>query len=167
MNKDFARQVTFLAQQLNCSERFLASVAHAVLSDNPTISEIDTVEQAVLAYHKLRRELADCLRFVFEAADAAEKGYAMPLHIRLKDFAKRQLLGTAAEGTLAYRIFMEINSMNEVIARARCAVTNAVSNTAVPTIQGVLLSHCMYFGLCLIVPNERRERKSRTCCSPS
>ena len=96
----------------------------------------------MLAYYKLRRELADCLRFVFEAADAAEEAYAMSLHIRLKDFAKRQLLGAAAEGTLAYRIFMEIISLNEVFAKARCAVTNAVSNTTVPTTQGALLPHC-------------------------
>lgn len=140
MNKDFARQVTFLAQQLNCSERFLASVAHAVLADNPTIGEVDAIEQSVLAYHKLRRELADCLRFVFEAADAAEKGYAMSLHVRLKDFAKRQLLGSGAEGTLAYHILMEINSLNGVIANARMAVTNAVSNTTVPSTQGTCFS---------------------------
>lgn len=142
MNKDFARQVSFLAAQLNCSERFFTSVTHSVLADNPTIGDVDTVEQAVLAYHKLRRDLAECLRFLFEAADAAEKGYAKPLLVRLKDFVKRQFLGSGSQASLAYRIFSEISTLNGIIATARVAVTNAVSNTTVPTTPGMFIRLC-------------------------
>ncbi|KAI5120013.1 hypothetical protein M0805_008474 [Coniferiporia weirii] len=136
VNAEFARQVSFISQQLNCSERFLAGILHSVLSDNPTINQIEAVEQAILGYHRVRRELADCLRFVFEAADVAERGHARPVHARLNDFARRQLVGGGNGSSLAYRIFAELNNLGNVIANARMAVTNAVSNTNVPGPQG-------------------------------
>ncbi|KAH8115108.1 nucleoporin Nup186/Nup192/Nup205 [Phellopilus nigrolimitatus] len=136
VNAEFARQVAFISQQLNCSERYCAGFLHSVLTENPTINQIEAVEQAILAFHETRRELADCLRFVFEAADAAEKADALPVHARLNDFVKRQLVGSTSEGSVAYHIFAELNNSGAAIANARAAVTNAVSNTNVPGPQG-------------------------------
>lgn len=130
VNSEFIRQVTFISQQLNCSERFCSSLLHSVLTENPTIGQVEAAEQTILAYHRVRRDLADCLRFIFESADTAQKGYAQPVHARLNDFAKRQLIGSGGEGSLAHRLFVELDGLGGTIANASSAVTNAVSNTS-------------------------------------
>ena len=130
VNSEFAQQVKFISQQLNCSERFCSGLLHAVLAENPTIGQIEATEQTILAYHRVRRELADCLRFIFEAADTAQRGYARPIHSRLNDFAQRHLLGSNGVNSLASRLFSELDGFGSVIANARVAVTNAVSNTS-------------------------------------
>lgn len=140
VNAEFARQVAFLAQQLNCSERFLAGVLHTVLTDNPTIGQVQAVELVVIEYHRIRRDLADCLSFIFEAAVVAQKGYGPAVHGRVNEFAKRQLVGGGADGSLAYRVFAELERLGTAIADARRAVTNAVSNTNIPGSQGELNS---------------------------
>ncbi|EJD04791.1 uncharacterized protein FOMMEDRAFT_153883 [Fomitiporia mediterranea MF3/22] len=132
VNAEFARHVAFISQQVNCSERFVAAVLHYVLSKNPTIDKVEAVEQSVLAYHQLRRELADCLRFVFETAAKAEEPVALPIHALLNDFVRRQLIETAGHGSITHRIFVEIVNLDTAIAAARIAVTNAVSTTNIP-----------------------------------
>lgn len=138
VNAEFARQVAFLSQQLNCSERYLAGVLHNVLTDNPTIGQVKAVELVVIEYHNIRRNLADCLSFIFEAAVVAQKGYGPAVYGRVNEFAKRQLVGGGADGSLAYRVFAELERLSAAIADARRAVTNAVSNTNIPGFQGEL-----------------------------
>ena len=97
---------------------------------------MQAVEQAVLEYHRVRRETADCLRFIFEAADSAQRGFVVNTRIRLNEFAKRYLVDGGGEGSLAARVFTELENLGGAIADARVAVTNAVSNTRLPNTQG-------------------------------
>lgn len=137
VNTDFARQVKFIANQLNVSERFCAGLLHGVLSESPTSSEASAVEHAILEYHRFRRELADCLRFVFEISTAALGGHAPPIFSRVDDFVKRFLAG---KDSIATKVFAEIVVLDAAIVNARTAVVNAVSNTNVPNSQGEYLS---------------------------
>ena len=135
MNSEFARQVTFISQQLNVSERLIAELLHSILTSNPNIDEIDAVEQTVLAFHELRRELADCLRYIFEASYAAGRRDATTLHIGLNEFLQNELL-EGGESTLPGRIFKELCALETTVANVRVAVTNAVSNTQLPGMPG-------------------------------
>ena len=135
-NGDFASEVVFVSQHLNCSEKHCASLLQSVHSSNPNIGRIQAVEYAVLAHHQLRRYLADCLRFIFEAVRVGQRGVGTPFHSRLAEYAKRQLVGSGGEGSLANRLFKQIDQLGQAIVETKTAVTNAVSNTNVPT-QGV------------------------------
>lgn len=135
VNADFARQVKFIAQQLNCSERFCSGLLHRVLTESPTITEVSAVEQAILEYHRFRREVADCIRFVFEISNEALKGHAPPIFARLNEFVKRYLVGQSAT-----RVFAEIVALDGAMVDARTAVTNAISDTNIPANQGKYLS---------------------------
>ena len=135
VNTEFARQVSFVSQQLNCSERFIAGILHSVLSEYPTIDQTEAVEQTVLEYHRLRRELADCLRLVFEAAEKSEGPYATPIHNLLNDYVQRHLLANGSS-SLPSHIFTELSNFDITISNARMAVTNAISKTNIPTVTG-------------------------------
>lgn len=132
VNSEFARQVAFISQQLNCSERFIAGILHSVLTENPTISHVEAVEHTVLTYHKLRRELADCLQLVFEAAEKTEEAFSLPVHALLNDFVKRQLVSNTREGSITSQIFTELHTFEATITNARTAVTNAITSTNIP-----------------------------------
>lgn len=136
VNPEFTRQVTFLSQHLQCSERYCAGLLHSVLAHNPNFNKEQAVEQAVLEFHQTRRELADCLRFIFEASVSAQDGYASKVQARVNDFAKRHLIGTGGQNFIAYRVFTEISRLDEAIGNARVAVTNAISDTKIPTQPG-------------------------------
>lgn len=132
VNSEFARQVAFISQQLNCSERFIAGILHSVLTENPTISHVEAVERTVLAYHQLRRELADCLQLVFEAAEKTEEAFSLPVHALLNDFVKRQLVMNTRESSIMPKFFSELHAFETTITNARTAVTNAISSTNIP-----------------------------------
>jgi hypothetical protein len=58
VNADFAKQAMFVAQQLECSERYAAGLLHTVLVQNPNVSPIDSIEYTLLEYHTYRRHLS-------------------------------------------------------------------------------------------------------------
>ncbi|TDL27118.1 hypothetical protein BD410DRAFT_714859 [Rickenella mellea] len=132
VNSDFARQVAFLSQQLNCSERFCAGLLHTVLSENPNIDQVQAVEKSVVEFHHTRRDLADCLRFIFEAASVAQQGHASRLHVQLNEFARRHLITAEGDKSLGNKVFAEIANLGDAITAAKAAVTNAISQTNIP-----------------------------------
>lgn len=137
VNSEFARQVAFISQQLDCSERIVAGILHSVLSEHPTIDKVEAVEQAVLSYHQARRELADSIRFIFEAIEKAEAPDALPVHALLDDFVRRHLIKGGGDDSIASRVFGELSGLEKTIANARVAVTNAISKTNIPGSQGM------------------------------
>lgn len=147
MNADFARQVVFLSQQLECSEKYVAALLHTVMTDNPNIGAENCLEVTVANFHQRRRHLADCLRYLFEAAEAAESGDAVPMYGRINSFALSDLVpGVPVQGgevTLAYRIFKEIEHMDSVIARADAIRKNAGTNTIASSGQGKLTAQVL------------------------
>lgn len=140
VNANFASQVKFIAQLLDCSERHCATLLHSVLSENPTINQVEAVEQSVLAYHRVRRELTDCLQFIFQAVEVAQNGSSIPTYIRINEYAQKQLIGGDKKENLAYKIFAEMDKLGSAIVNAKVAVTNAITNTNLPSPHSVFLS---------------------------
>ncbi|KAJ6619045.1 nucleoporin Nup186/Nup192/Nup205 [Mycena sp. CBHHK59/15] len=127
VNPDFARQVIFLSQQLECSERYIASLLHSITTGNPNIEP-------------RRRHLADCLGYIFEAAEAADTSRTSPMFQRIDAFVRMDLIPAVAhqggEIALAHRIVREIQNLGNAVARADAARKAARTDTIAPSAQG-------------------------------
>ncbi|KAF8890672.1 nucleoporin Nup186/Nup192/Nup205 [Infundibulicybe gibba] len=131
INSDFARQVIFLSQQLDTSERYIASLLHAVMSENPNIGPAICIELTISEFHQRRRYLVECLCYLLEAAEAAELN-ALPTYSRIENFVRNELISSS----LASNIIKEIEDLGSVVGRADIARKNAGSITVEPTAQG-------------------------------
>lgn len=138
VNSEFAKQVAFLSSHLNLSERLTASLLHSVASSHPTIDPIDAIEQTVLVYHRLRRDVTDCLRYLAESASIGVEGgdAASGLHYSLNEFVRKQMVDGSGGLRLGEKVFREIVGLGNQIQATKAAVTNAVSNTRLPCAQG-------------------------------
>ena len=156
VNNDFSTQVIYLAQVLGCSERYIAGLMQHVISNNPNFSPVNILEEVVLEHHRRRRDLADCIRFLLEAAEVAGSPGTTSLHARLELFVKQQLI-PAKEGAdsvvfgekgLGWKVLLELEALDRTISLALAAKQNAGSNT---TLQGLfpssfpLTCHCALF----------------------
>ncbi|EMD35026.1 hypothetical protein CERSUDRAFT_125016 [Gelatoporia subvermispora B] len=135
VNADFARQVIFISQQLDCSERYVAGLLHDVVSQNPNMNQQATVEATIFEYHDRRRQLAECLRLIFEAAEASESSGMPPIYERVDYFVRTQLVPAAGGLSLPSKVFQEIHNLGNVLAKAQMARQNARSETMVPSAQ--------------------------------
>ena len=109
------------------------------MAANPNVSQERLIEAAILEYHLRRRHLADCLRYIFEAAEVAQDPSLPELFKQLELFAKQYLID-AGKG-LPQRLFKEIERLGETIAKVQAARLNAKSNTAAPQAQGTSTSN--------------------------
>jgi nuclear pore complex protein Nup205 len=147
VNADFARQVLFLSQQLDCSERYVAGILHTIMSQNPNINAVSCIEAVIVEFHQRRRHLVDCLRYIFEAAEVAEAADVPMIFERLNTFTQQELIPArcapaGGDVTLASTIFREMENLGNVIAKVQGVKQNAVSNTAAPGDQGQY--HCAW-----------------------
>lgn len=137
VNGDFAKQTLFISQQLECSERYAAGLLQNVMTHNPNYTPERCIEAVIMEYHTRRRELADCLGTILQAAELAETGDALPLHQRIDMFVRQQLLypgGSSGPGlSLAMKLFQEIHNVGNTLAKALVARQNAKSETVAPT----------------------------------
>ncbi|KAJ6542676.1 nucleoporin Nup186/Nup192/Nup205 [Mycena capillaripes] len=146
VNADFARQVIFLSQQLETSERYIAGLLHTVTAENPNIQPVDCIELTIAEFHQRRRHLADCLGYIFEAAEVADPSNRTSIFYRIHEYASKDLiLPTAAsqpggEITLAHRIVREIQNLGNLVARADAARRGARTITIPPSAQGTTAS---------------------------
>jgi nuclear pore complex protein Nup205 len=137
VNADFARQVIFLSQHLDCSERYLAGLLHSIMAENPNISAANSIEAAIVEFHQRRRHLVDCLRYSLEAAELGATDDSPSLHKRLYRFVRVELiLNGGKDFTFAPRVFAEIDRLENTITKAQRDKQNAVSNTTAPSAQG-------------------------------
>ncbi|KIK97850.1 hypothetical protein PAXRUDRAFT_824522 [Paxillus rubicundulus Ve08.2h10] len=147
VNADFAQQSIFLAQQLKCSEKYIASILHSIMEGNPNIDSVSCMEATVVEFHQRRRHLVDCLRYLFEAVELAELADAPRLYIRLEAFVRQELVPpvkvAGADISLAQSIFKEIEALGTAVSQAQTARQNAQSNTVAPSSPGshALLGH--------------------------
>ncbi|KAF8272691.1 nucleoporin Nup186/Nup192/Nup205 [Lactarius quietus] len=145
VNNDFAAQVLYLARVLSCSERYVAGLMQYVISNNPNFSPVNILEEVVLEHHRRRRDLADSIRFLLEAAEVAGSPGATALHARLDLFVQQQLIppkertNSVAFGDkgLGWKVLLEIEALEQVISQAQTAKQNAGSCT---TLQGANIS---------------------------
>ncbi|KAI8972576.1 nucleoporin Nup186/Nup192/Nup205 [Trametes punicea] len=137
VNADFARQAVFISQQLDCSERYVAGLLQEVMAHNPNLTPERCVEAAILEFHLRRRETADCLCCILEAAETAERVDAPPLCHRIDQFVRQQLIqpgGIAGAGlSLAMKIFQEVHNVGNALNKAQAARQNARSETIAPS----------------------------------
>ncbi|KIJ60466.1 hypothetical protein HYDPIDRAFT_98637 [Hydnomerulius pinastri MD-312] len=137
VNADFAQQAIFLAQQLKCSEKYIASILHSIMVDNPNIGSVNSMEATVVEFHQRRRHLVDCLRYLFEAAELAQVPDAPRLYVRIEAYVRQELVKVVgADVSLAHRIFNEIDALGTAVSQAQTAKQSAQSNTVAPSGQG-------------------------------
>ncbi|KAF7795183.1 hypothetical protein EIP86_006332 [Pleurotus ostreatoroseus] len=134
VNADFAKQTVFISQQLDVSERYVAGLLQDVMAANPNLSQEQLIEATVLEFHLRRRQLAECLRYIFEAAEFSESEDAPQLYEQLHGFITGQIL--AGGDRFPRRLFTEIDKLEDVISRVQVERQNARSNTAAPSQQG-------------------------------
>ncbi|KAJ7777509.1 nucleoporin Nup186/Nup192/Nup205 [Mycena maculata] len=146
VNSDFARQVIFLSQQLECSERYIAGILHSVTAENPNVTPVDCIELTVAEFHQRRRHLADCLGYIFEAAEVAtESSEKSSMFSRIEHFVADDLIPPSAsqqgtEITLAHRIVREMQSLGNAVAKADAARKSARTDSVAPSAQGAVPS---------------------------
>ncbi|KAH8101334.1 nucleoporin Nup186/Nup192/Nup205 [Cristinia sonorae] len=136
LNADFSRQVIFISQQLDCSEQYAAELLHDVMSSHPNLVEDRCLEATVLEHHTRRRQVAECLKYVFEAAVASQYPDAPPLLHRLELFVREQLLSRqGSTTTLTEKLLNEVDRIGEALNVVNTDRQNAGSLT-VASVQG-------------------------------
>jgi nuclear pore complex protein Nup205 len=137
INLDFARQVAFLSDQLDVSERHIAGLLHSITEENPNMSPLDCVETAIALFHRRRRDLIHCLVYILDAAAASGAANAPPMYKRVDAFARQHLFASnGATPSLALNILQAIESTGQQLAKAQAAKQAAVSQTVIPSAQG-------------------------------
>lgn len=104
------------------------------MSVNPNISQDQLIEATILEFHLRRRQLAECLRYIFEAGEFAQSEDPPLLYEQLDDFIRGQILRGGAR--FPRRLFTEIDKLEDAISRVQVERQNARSNTAAPSQQG-------------------------------
>ncbi|GJF00958.1 hypothetical protein PsYK624_172620 [Phanerochaete sordida] len=92
VNSDFARQVVFISQELNVSERYVVGLLQETIAGNPNVFQERLIEATILEFHLRRRHLAYCLRYIFEAAEVAQAPSSPELFQQKEQFTKKNLL---------------------------------------------------------------------------
>ncbi|PFH47615.1 hypothetical protein AMATHDRAFT_67405 [Amanita thiersii Skay4041] len=168
VNADFARQVVVLSDQLECSERYIASLLRTVTAENPNITPVSCIEVTVEQFHQRRRYLVDSLRLLLEAAEEVETLGTGSTFQRIATFVHTELVPPEAvpqgEHNLAHKIILEIENMDGTLTKALAAKRNAVSNTTAPTSQGMgSLGHDILAARCESLKYERRNLATCLC----
>lgn len=143
VNSDFARQAIFLAGQLDCSEKYIASVLHSVMRRHSNMDPVQCIEATVTEFHKRRRYLVEAIEYLLLVALRGDEPGASQTLQRIVKYTReicRPVPGPGGEVTLASKIFKGIEQLDALISKAETAVKNAMSNTVAPSqqSQGVL-----------------------------
>ncbi|KAH9922299.1 nucleoporin Nup186/Nup192/Nup205 [Epithele typhae] len=156
VNVDFAKQAVFISQQLDCSERYVASLLQDVMHANPNLNQVQLIEATIMEYHKRRRETADCLGTILQAAERAETADATTLYQRIDIFVRQQLLQPGGGLSLAMKVFQEIHSTGNALNKAQVARQNAKSDTVPPSQPNAGLGADVLNARCDSLKHERR-----------
>lgn len=144
INTEFASQVLFLSQQLECSERYIAALLDEILKENPGVDSVTSLELTVELFHLRRRHLVDTLRYLVDATKAADSNKDNKIHVRLARYFVTELIpaspGQDGNLTLVTRIWKQIEQLNALVARTDSAKRGAASNTVAPTGHGSSLT---------------------------
>ncbi|KAK0478734.1 nucleoporin Nup186/Nup192/Nup205 [Armillaria novae-zelandiae] len=138
VNAEFARQVIFLSQELECSERYIAGLLQKVVTENPNVGPVDSIELAISEYHQRRRHLVDSLRYIYEAT-IAEAPDATLVYSQIHRFVREELQGLGSQGvenSLSLKIVKEFGALDTALSKTDAARKSARSNTVAPSAQG-------------------------------
>ena len=120
------------------------------MSENPNIGPIRWIEQTIREYHRNRRQLSDCIRYILEAA-ALSSSVDSQLLRHLDVFVRQHLLTPQGQGvqvSFVSRILKELGGLEVVMNKTRAAKQSATSNTVFQPGQGepLLLIHVCLTG---------------------
>lgn len=134
VNADFSRQALFISQQLECSEQYAAELLHDVMSSNPNLAEERCLDMTVAEFHARRRQLVECLKYVFQATINSLSLEAPPLCHRLGLFVREQLLHRHAPmPSFAEKLLNEVDKVGETLGKVNIDRQNAGSATVAPS----------------------------------
>ena len=131
---DFAKQAAFISQQLDVSERYVASLMTDIIKAKPNMSRDQFVEAVIIEFHLRRRELAECIRYIFEAAEVGLNTPDAPdLYTELEAYVRQRIVNVRPYAGL---LIQEIERLGDTIRAVQVARQNARSNTIAPSEQG-------------------------------
>ncbi|KAF8918329.1 nucleoporin Nup186/Nup192/Nup205 [Mucidula mucida] len=137
INADFANQVNFISQQLNCSERIVSGLLLDVVAENPNLTAPRYVDMVLLEYHLRRRQLTDCLRLIFEAVNLDDPN-ANPTVSRMLHYAMTDLNAAPAspsQSSFSSVLLREIDFLSTTLEATENARRSAQTNTVAPSAQ--------------------------------
>ncbi len=137
INADFANQVNFISQQLNCSERIVSGLLLDVVAENPNLTAPRYVDMVLLEYHLRRRQLTDCLRLIFEAVNLDDPN-ANPTVSRMLHYAMIDLNAAPAspsQSSFSSVLLREIDFLSTTLEATENARRSAQTNTVAPSAQ--------------------------------
>jgi nuclear pore complex protein Nup205 len=125
----------------------MAGILYNMMAQNPNIDPVHCLEVTIAEFHQRRRHLVECVRFLLEAAEAANSPDSNATYERLSGFVHSEFIsGLPTQGgeTFGLRIFKAVESLDDDIAKADAARKNAGSNTTAPTGQGMITTTTRY-----------------------
>jgi nuclear pore complex protein Nup205 len=111
------------------------------MAQNPNIAPVHCLEVTIAEFHQRRRHLVESVRFLLEAAEAADSPDSNITYERLSTFVRSEFIsGLPVQGgeTFGLKIFKAVESLDDEIMKADVSRKNAGSNTTVPSGQGML-----------------------------
>ena len=99
----------------------------------PNVTGDKAIEATILEFHLRRRQVTDCLRYLFEATLVAHSSEAPYLYEQIQVFVKQHIL---ARKDLSRSIFAEIQRLGDMVMKVRSALQNARTDTVLQPQQG-------------------------------
>jgi nuclear pore complex protein Nup205 len=150
VNQPFAKQAIFISTQLDASERYISSLVHKVMSDNPNIDGVTCVELSIEEFHRRRRYLVDTIKGLLELAELADQAGPGTVYERIDAFVTQELApsmkvpqNAPTESTWGQRIFRELENLSQLLTSTDLARKSAKSVGVAPGGQG--MSSLSYF----------------------
>ncbi|KAH8829222.1 hypothetical protein DL96DRAFT_1597215 [Flagelloscypha sp. PMI_526] len=134
VDPEFAQWVNFLAQQLDCSELYIAQLLFKMPA---TLSVEQKLEGVISLFHSHRTVMLDAIELLLALGLAAEQGAtASPFAQRVLSFLRSQLLSATAPSTWVTKMFNEIGALSATIERVYQNARQAPSATVAPSSAG-------------------------------
>ncbi|KEP47882.1 structural constituent of nuclear pore protein [Rhizoctonia solani 123E] len=123
-NNDFVQVALFLAQQLECSERYAAGILDHVLSEDTVESALRAVQQ----FYASRQHVLATLQLILDSAMGMNP-VEPAIRTRLVDY----IISLCSTGTLAENILKQIDTSAALMQRQLANQRNAGSTTVIGT----------------------------------
>lgn len=130
MNADFAKKTVFVANHLDVSESYVASIVQEIMLDSPNLQPVVFVESILEEFHQRRRDVCESLRLLFELAEmgASEDSAQSVLNV-IYLFVRDEL----AQPNYIRQLLDEVDKLGNLLSKAETEKNNAKSETVPPS----------------------------------